>query len=68
MSTSFAASRPSRALRKSNSKGNPDLITIIGDEMDRDYLAAVKTLSLSPEAIERHKDLKIVYTPSTAPA
>ena len=44
-------------------KGNPDLITIIGDEMDRDYLAAVKTLSLSPEAIERHKDLKIVYTP-----
>ncbi len=49
-------------------KGNPDLITIIGDEMDRDYLAAVKTLSLSPEAIERHKDLKIVYTPSTAPA
>lgn len=44
-------------------KGNPDLITIIGDDIDKPYLEAIKGLSLSPEAIERHKDLKIVYTP-----
>ena len=44
-------------------KGNPDLIQIIGRDVDEPYLAAVKGLSLSPEAIAKHKDLKIVYTP-----
>lgn len=44
-------------------KGNPDLIQIIGRDVDEPYLAAVKSLSLSPEAIQKHKDLKIVYTP-----
>ncbi len=42
---------------------NPENITIIGEEFDRVYLDAVKTLSLSPEAIERHHDMSIVYTP-----
>ncbi|MDE6588345.1 MAG: phospho-sugar mutase [Paramuribaculum sp.] len=44
-------------------EGNKELITIIGKEIDDKYLAAIKGLSLSPECIERHKDLKIVYTP-----
>ncbi len=42
---------------------NKDLIEIIGAELDNDYLTDVKKLSLSPEAIEKHKDMKIVYTP-----
>ena len=44
-------------------EGNKDLIEIIGAEMDKIYLDRIKTLSLSPDVIERHKDLKIVYTP-----
>lgn len=44
-------------------QGNPDLIQIIGRDMDNTYLERIKTLSLSPEAIQRHKDMKIVYTP-----
>lgn len=43
--------------------GNPELIEIIGEEIDNRFLAAIKELSLSPDVIERHKDLKIVYTP-----
>ena len=42
---------------------NPENITIIGEEFDQIYLDAVKTLSLSPEAVERHRDMTIVYTP-----
>jgi phosphoglucomutase len=44
-------------------KGNEDLIEIIGEEIDKKYLEAVKALSLSPELIEKHKYIKIVYTP-----
>jgi len=44
-------------------KGNPSLIEIIGEEIDSIYLDKIKTISLSPDAIARHKDLKIVYTP-----
>jgi phosphoglucomutase len=44
-------------------KGNPALIKIIGEEIDSIYLDKIKTISLSPDAIARHKDLKIVYTP-----
>ncbi|MCM1476621.1 MAG: phospho-sugar mutase [Bacteroides sp.] len=43
--------------------GNPELIQIIGRDIDEPYLAAIKGLSLSPEAIAKHRDLKIVYTP-----
>ncbi|HMK26801.1 MAG TPA: phospho-sugar mutase [Chitinophagaceae bacterium] len=38
-------------------------ITIIGKEMDEAYIKMVKGLSIYPEIIEKHKDLKIVYTP-----
>ena len=44
-------------------QGNPDLIQIIGEDIDKVYLDMVKTVSIDPEAIARHKDMKIVYTP-----
>jgi phosphoglucomutase len=44
-------------------KGNPALIEIIGEKIDNVYLDKIKTISLSPDAIARHNDLKIVYTP-----
>ena len=44
-------------------RGNAELIEIIGEEIDRRYLDRIKTLSLSPEAIAHHRDMKIVYTP-----
>ncbi|MCH5326056.1 MAG: phospho-sugar mutase [Duncaniella sp.] len=43
--------------------GDKSKIQIIGKEVDEIYLNEIKALSLSPEAIERNKDLKIVYTP-----
>ena len=42
---------------------NKDLIKIIGKDVDEMYLDDIKTLSLSPGAIEKHADMKIVYTP-----
>ena len=42
---------------------NNNLIQIIGKEIDDLYLDKIKTLSIDPAVIERHKDLKIVYTP-----
>ena len=44
-------------------EGNPELIEVLGEDMDKLYLDVVKTLSLSPEAIKNQKDLKIVFTP-----
>ena len=44
-------------------QGIAELIEIIGEEIDRRYLDRIKTLSLSPEAIAHHHDMKIVYTP-----
>ena len=38
-------------------------IKVIGDDIDEQYLEALKGLSLSPEAIKNQHDLKIVYTP-----
>ena len=35
----------------------------IGEELDEQYLDAIAKLSVSPEAIKRQKDLKIVYSP-----
>jgi phosphoglucomutase len=37
-------------------------IEMIGEEIDKIYLDKVHQLSLSPEAIKKHSDLKIVYT------
>ncbi len=43
--------------------GDKSKIEIIGKEIDDAFLAEIKKLSLSPDAIKRHADLKIVYTP-----
>jgi phosphoglucomutase len=37
-------------------------ITLIGEDMDNQYIVMLKELSLRPQAIEQQKDLKIVYT------
>ena len=44
-------------------EGKSDLIEIIGKDMDKAFIEEVKRLVLSPEAIARHHDIKMVYTP-----
>jgi len=43
--------------------GPSELIEIMGEEMDQKFLEKVKTVSISPDVVERHKDIKIVFTP-----
>jgi phosphoglucomutase len=43
--------------------GVQENIEMIGEEIDKVYLEKVRQLSLSPDAIKKYKDLKIVYTP-----
>lgn len=43
--------------------GNKELVTIIGEEIDKIYLDRIKEICIDPEVIQRQKDLKIVYTP-----
>lgn len=38
-------------------------IHTIGEDVDRVYLDSILSLTLSPESVARHRDLKIVYTP-----
>lgn len=38
-------------------------IQLIGEETDKAYLDSILSLTLSPESVARHKDIKIVYTP-----
>ena len=45
-----------------NTSQKKDII-IIGEEVDNIYLNKIKELSLTPNIIEKHNDLKIVYTP-----
>ncbi len=42
---------------------NKDLITIIGGEMDYDYMTAVKEAMVDQDVINRQKNLNIVYSP-----
>ncbi len=42
---------------------NEDNIQSIGKEIDYIYINKIKELSQSPEIIQRHRELKIVYTP-----
>lgn len=44
-------------------QGVPERIRILGEEFDKKYLDTVKTLMLSPDAVRRQHDLKIVFTP-----
>ncbi len=43
--------------------GDKSRIHIIGEEIDRKFLDAIKGLQLSPDIVKKHSDLKIVYTP-----
>jgi phosphoglucomutase len=43
--------------------GGESNITLMGNNMDEDYIKMVKSLSVYPEVIAAQKDLKIVYTP-----
>ena len=43
-------------------EANPDLIQIIGGEMDYDYMTAVKEAMVDQDVILRQKDLNIVYS------
>lgn len=51
------------SINQVNFQGNPDLIKIIGGEMDVDYLKAVHETLIDQDVINRQKDLCIVYTP-----
>jgi len=44
-------------------KGKKENIEMLGEVIDNAYLKKIKGLSLSPEAIKAHHDIKIVYTP-----
>jgi phosphoglucomutase len=41
----------------------PDNISYIGEEIDESYLSKIVSLSVSPDAIKRQHDLKIVFSP-----
>lgn len=43
--------------------GNPVLITLIGEEVDAEFLKTIQANSINPDVIKRQHDLKIVYTP-----
>jgi phosphoglucomutase len=43
--------------------GPDDLIEIMGSEMDEKFLEMVKTVSISPDVVKKHSNIKIVYTP-----
>ena len=44
-------------------EARPELIQIIGRDVDEVYLEKVHSLSIDPAVIKRQKDLKVVYTP-----
>jgi len=43
--------------------GSSNLIESLGNDFDEIYLGEILKLSLSPEIIKKHSDIKIVYTP-----
>jgi len=43
--------------------GIDENIELLGDEFDTLYIDQLKTVSISPEIVQKHADLKIVYTP-----
>ena len=44
-------------------EGNPNLIEIIGEEIDNKYINELVQLSVSQDAIKRQHDMKIVFSP-----
>ena len=54
---------PSMVLFRPVEGVNPGKIDIMGADVDERYLHDILSLTLSPEACSRHKDIKFVYTP-----
>lgn len=44
-------------------ESNPALIEMLGEEMDNRFIGDIGKVLLSPEAIQKHGDMGIVYTP-----
>ncbi len=42
---------------------HPENITILDEKFDEIYLNKIHELSLSPECVKKHHDMKIIYTP-----
>jgi len=58
-----AEARQITDINEVNFNGNKDLQEMIGAQMDAKYLKAMDGLTLSPDLIAKHSDIKIVYTP-----
>lgn len=43
--------------------GHPENIVSIGEDIDKEYISTLVSLSISPDVIKRQSDMKIVYTP-----
>lgn len=43
--------------------GNPSLLELLKEDMDNQFIDALKSVLLSPDSIKRHHDMGIVYTP-----
>lgn len=43
--------------------GHPENIVNIGEDIDKEYISTLVSLSISPDIIKRQSDMKIVYTP-----
>lgn len=52
----------SLSIEEVNFKANKELILPLGEDIDNIYVERLKTLSLSPEAIQEQSDLPIVFT------
>ncbi len=59
----IAEVRKIESVKEINFNKDASKIIVLSDEVDKAYLERVKSLVLSPEVIEKHKDMKIVFTP-----
>jgi phosphoglucomutase len=55
--------RTIRSVSEIKTGGDESRIIMLGEETDKKYLDAVKSLSINPDVIRRHHDIGIVYTP-----
>jgi len=51
------------SVREVKFNGNPKLVELISNDLDEQYIAKIKSISLNPEIIDQHHDIKMVYTP-----
>ena len=58
-----AINDPTEVKFQPDEEGAVGAVTMMGKEMDEAYLSDILSLTLSPDAVKNHTDLKIVYTP-----